>query len=288
MEGSSLRDSLARHSPESLLWVTSLFCGFLGAFLLIAPHRFQAPFYEALLAHALGWGTLALASGVGLLAGAGVRPGQWQSCVACFFVGLTLLALGGGFFQVGALSGGLIYSLLGLGTFAACRLPRGWRVAGGDLFGLLMGLAATLVGALMAGAPALFTRFFQGSRQGYLLGFGLVFLLIGPPLIAVQLAPAAARRWSRPVHGLAGITFLAFGVLVPLPIQSWTGVALYIGGGATIAVLPRVSRRLAALETSALRAQLALTLAIATSPALILATAVVTAPGERPADNHGR
>jgi signal transduction histidine kinase len=288
-EGSSLRDSLARLSPESLLWVTSLFCGFLGAFLLIAPHRFQTPSYEVLLVHALGWGTLALASGVGLLAVTVLRPGRWQGCVACFFVGLTLLALAGSFFQVGALSGGLIYSLLGLGTIAACLLPRGRPAeagVGGDLFGLLMGLSATLVGALMAGAPALFTRFLPGPQQGYLLGFGLAFLLLGPPLVAVQLAPAAARRWSRPVHALAGITFLVFGFLVPLPRQSWTGVALYIGGGATIAVLPRVSRRLAALETSALRAQLALTLAIATSLALILATAVVTAQEERLAETQ--
>ena len=286
-EGSSLRDSLARLSPESLLWVTSLFCGFLGAFLLIAPHRFQTPFYQVLLAHALGWGTLALASGVGLLAVTVLRPGRWQSCVACVLVGLTLLALAGSFFQVGALSGGLIYSLLGLGAFAACLLPRGWQAgadAVGDLFGLLMGLSATLVGALMTGAPSLFTRFFLGPRQGYLLGFGLAFLLIGPPLIAVELAPAAARRWGWPVHALAGITFVAFGLLVPLPAQSWTGVALYIGGGAAIAVLPWVSRRLAALETSALRAQLALTLAIATSLSLVLATAVVTAQEERLAE----
>ena len=280
-EGSSLRDSLSRLSAESLLWVTSLFCGFLGAFLLIAPHRFQTPSYQVLLAHALGWGTLALASGVGLLAVTVLRPGRWVSWIAHFLVGLTLLALAGSFFQIGALSGGLIYSLLGLGTFAACLLPRGWlAAAGGDLFGLLMGLSATLLGALMAGSPALFTRFFQGPQQVYLLEFGLAFLLIGPPLIAVQLAPAAARRWSWPVHALAGITFVAFGLAVALPRQSWTGVALYAGGGAAIAVLPWLRSRLAALDTAPLWGRLALTLAVSTSLALVLATAVVTAQEE--------
>ncbi|MFL6237748.1 MAG: ATP-binding protein [Thermoanaerobaculia bacterium] len=279
-EGSSLRDSLARLSPESLLWVTSLFCGFLGAFLLIAPHRFQTPSYQVLLAHALGGGTLAIASGVGLLAVAVLRPRRWVSCIAHLLVGLTLLALAGSFLQVGALSGGLIYSLLGLGTFAACRLPRGWQAAGGDLFGLLIGLSATLVGTLMTGAPGLFARFFQGSQQGYLLGFGLAFLLTGPPLMAAQLAPVAAKRWSWPAHALAGIIFLTFGLAVALPRQSWTGVALYVGGGAAIAGLPWLRPRLAALDTAPLWGRLALTLAVSTSLALVLATAVVTAQEE--------
>jgi signal transduction histidine kinase len=279
-EGSSLRDSLSRLSPESLLWVTSLFCGFLGAFLLIAPHRFQTPSYQALLYHALAWGTLALASGVGLLAVAVLRPRRRESCVAHLLVGLTLLVLAGSFFQVGALSGGLTYSLLGLGTFAACRLPRGRQAAAGDLFGLLMGLSAILVGALMVGAPDLFSRFFQGPQRIYLGVFGVAFLLTGPPLVAVQLAPAAARRWSWPVHALAGITFMAFGLAVSLPRQSWTGVALYVVGGGAIAVLPWLLPRLAALDTVPLWGRLALTLAVSTSLALVLATAVVTAQEE--------
>ena len=68
------RRRLTALSPEILLWAMGLFCGFIGAFLLIAPHRFQTPSYEALLPYALAWGTLALASGMGLLAVAVLRP----------------------------------------------------------------------------------------------------------------------------------------------------------------------------------------------------------------------
>jgi signal transduction histidine kinase len=280
-EGSPRLDSSARLSPESLLWVTSLFCGFLGAFLLIAPHRFQTPSYRALLPHAFGWATLALASGVALLAVAVLRPRRWERCIAHVLVGVTLLVLAGSFVRVGALSGGLTYSLLGLATFAACLLPGGRRAAaGGDLFGLVMGLSATLVGALMTGAPHLFRSSFYSTPQSYLTGFGAAFLLVGPLLAAAQLAPGATRRWRWPIHGLAGITFVVFGLAVALPRQSWTGVALYIGGGAILAFLPWLRPRLAALDTASLGARLALTLAVSTSLSLLLATAVVTAQEE--------
>jgi signal transduction histidine kinase len=262
--------------------VTSLFCGFLGAFLLIAPHRFQTPSYRPLLAHAFGWATLALVSGAGLLAVAVLRPRRWQRRIAHLLVGITLLTLALGFFQVGALSGGLVYSLLGVGTCAACLLPGGRRaMAGGDLLGLVMGSAAILLGALMLGLPPLFATAFSSYQQGYRMGFGLAFLLTGPLLAAAQLAPAATRRWRWPIHALAGLTFLLFGLAVALPRQSWTGVSLYVGGGATVAVLPWLRPRLAALDIASLRARLALALAVSTSLSLLLATAVVTAQEER-------
>jgi signal transduction histidine kinase len=281
-EGSQANDRLTGLSPESLLWVTSLFCGFLGAFLLIAPHRFQTPSYRALLPHALAWGTLALASGLGMLSVAVLRPRRWVSALAHFFVGLTLLALAVSFFRVGAVAGGAMYTLLGLGTFAAGLLPRGRRRApGGDLYGLLMGVSATFVGALIVGLPTLFQTSFYTSLQFDLTIFGVVFLGIGPPLAAAQLAAGFRRGWMWAIHVLAGITFMTFGLLVALPRQSWTGVALYIGGGGAILCLPWLRGRLEALDTSSLRTRLALTLAIATSLSLVLATAVVTAQEEQ-------
>ena len=273
-------------SPEVFLWAMGLFCGFIGAFVLIAPHRFNTPSYDALLPYGLGWGTLSLASGMAMLAVAVLRPRRALCGAAHLCVGLTLLALAASFFRVGAISGAVCYTILGLGTFGAFLLRRDRPAAGGDLFGLLMGVIATSVGLLMLALPRLFQGPFYGQFSYSPTVFALAFLLAGAPLAAAQLAPAVRPRWIWPVHVLAGITFLAFGFLIALPRASWTGVAIYGGGGAAIICLPWLRRQLAALETAALRARLSLTLVIATSLALILATAVVTAQEEQLAETQ--
>ena len=277
----SLRDSLARLSPESLLWVAGLFCGFIGGFLLVAPHHFQTPPYEALLPYTLAWGTLALASGVGLLAVAVLRPRRWVTCGALGLGGLTLLTLAASFLWVNATTGTAIYGTLGLGTLLACWLPRDRprdAVQGGDLLALLLGIAGTLAGFLILALPSLFHKPFYGPYAGYLSAFGVAFLLTCPPAAIAQLAPSWRERG--PFHLPAGVVYILFGLLVSIPGRLWTGVALYIGGGTALAALPWVRRRLAAIETASLRARLALTLAVSTSLALVLATAVVTAQEE--------
>ncbi len=258
-----------------------LFCGFIGAFLLIAPHRFQTGPYEALLPHALAWGTFALASGMGMLAVAVLRPRRWLSCAVHLLVGLALLALTVSFVRVGAASGAAIYSVLGIGTLLACRLPRDRprsAAAGGDLFTFLMGIAAALAGLLVLGVPGLFQRPYYGPFGAYLKIFGLAFLVTGPLLAAAQLRRPSRRTWA--IEILGGMTYVLFGALVSVPGRLWTGVFLYIVGGAVIVCLPGVRRWLAALDTSALRAHLSLVLAIATTLALVLATAVATAQEE--------
>src|SRR5215218_867147 len=151
-------------SPEIFLWAMGLFCGFFGAFVLIAPHRFNTPSYDALLPYAFGWGTLSLASGMAMLAVAVLRPRRSLCFAAHLCVGVTLLALALSFFRVGATSGGVCYTVLGLGTFGAFLLRRDRPAAagGGDLFGLLMGIIAALVGVLMLALP----RLFQSSSYG--------------------------------------------------------------------------------------------------------------------------
>ncbi|HEY0510418.1 MAG TPA: HAMP domain-containing sensor histidine kinase [Thermoanaerobaculia bacterium] len=270
-------------SVEVLLWAAGFFCGFIGGFLLIAPHHFRSDPYQALLPYALAWGTLALTAGLGLLAVAVMRPPRWVSCTFHLLVGLTLLALAASFLRVNAISGTVTYTILGSGILLACRLPRdrpGAPPAGGDLFGLLIGLCATASGILILAAPRLFQRSFYGPFRGFLPVFGLVFLVAGPLLVTAQLNPALGRATVRRIHLFAGMAYLVFGALVSLPGLLWTGVALYWGGGVTVALLPWIRHRLAALDTSALRARLSLALAIATSLALILATAVVTAQEE--------
>ncbi len=285
--GFGLPRRLAALSPEILLWAMGLFCGFVGAFLLIAPHHFQSGPYAALLPHGLVWGSLALTSGMGLLAVAVLRPRKWVQCGVQILVGVALIALAASFIRVGSVWGATVYGVLGIGTLFACRLPRhrpAAPVAGGDLFALLMGVAATLAGALVTGMPGLFQKALYGPFGNHLTVFGVLFLLTGPLLAATQLAPGL--KGSRLINLLGGLAYVGFGLLVSVPGQLWTGVVLYVLGGAAVACLSWVRRWLAELDTAALRARLSLALVIATSLALILATAVVTAQEERLAENQ--
>ena len=61
---------------------------------------------------------------MGLLAVAVLRPRPWVSCAAHFLVGLALLALAASFVRVGASSGAVVYTVLGVGTLLAAVLPR--------------------------------------------------------------------------------------------------------------------------------------------------------------------
>jgi signal transduction histidine kinase len=285
--GFGLARRLAALSPEILLWAMGLFCGFVGAFLLIAPHHFQSGPYAALLPYGLVWGTLALTSGMSLLAVAVLRPRKWVERGVEILVGLTLLTLAASFIRVGAFSGATVYCVLGIGALFACGLPRdrpAAPVAGGDLFALLMGVAASLAGALMTGAPGLFQKPFYGPFGDHLTVFGVTFLLTGPLLVAAQLAPGLKRRGL--IHLVGGLAYVGFGLLVSVPGRLWTGIVLYILGGAAVACLSWVRGWLAELDTAALRARLSLALVIATSLALILATAVVTAQEEHLAEDQ--
>jgi signal transduction histidine kinase len=281
----ALRDRLYSLSVEGLLWAMGLFCGFVGAFLLVAPHHFAADPYRALRPHSLAWGSLALASGVGLLAIAGLRPRRWVGFCVHLLAGLTLLALAASFGQVNALTGMLAYAILGLGTILASLSPRERPAgAGGDLFALLVGASAFLSGFLITLFPELFEGLAQSPFRIQLRLLALVFLVAGPLLFWVQLDPPLARWRLFAVHFFAGSAYLAFGLLIALPNRAWTGIALYCGGGAMIALLPWLRRRLAAVDTSALWTRFSLAMAIATSLALIVATAVVTAQEERLAE----
>jgi signal transduction histidine kinase len=277
-----LRGRLRDLSADGLRWVMGLFCSFIGAFLLIAPHHFQAAPYQALLPFALAWGAFALASGVGLLAVTVLHPSPWTARLAHLLVGLTLLALALSFAVVGAVSGTVVYTVLGLGVVLAGLLPQRRQAgAGGDLFGLLMGLVATLSGLMAAVRPQIFRSAFYGPYRDQLILLGWVMLATGPFLVYAQLRPGLRRTWAWAFHLAAGFTFLTFGALFSLPARSWTGVALYWGGGAALAVLPWLRPRLDALDTAMLQARVSLVLVIATSLALILATAVVTAQEEK-------
>jgi signal transduction histidine kinase len=276
-----LRERLLGLSAESTPWIVGLFCGLLGAFVLVAPHQLSAPAYASIRPYAPWWGAAALAAGVMLLGVAVVRPRRWVEVATHALAAMVLLALAVSFARIGGWLGVFSYGALGAGIVRACCARRAPRPAppaggGGDLFAFLMGVVATLDGVALLVAPGLLA----GQPRAWRPGFGLAFLLCGPLLCLSQLRP---RRRALPwlVQLLAGALFVVFGAVFAYPTRGWTGVAFFCGCGGALALLPWLRRRLAALDAAALRTRLALALATATSVSLIIAVAVVTAQEER-------
>jgi hypothetical protein len=65
---------------SSLRWAVGLFCSFIGAFMLVAPHQFGNRAFASVRAYQTAWAIAALGAGVALLsaggAQAGGRPGR--------------------------------------------------------------------------------------------------------------------------------------------------------------------------------------------------------------------
>ena len=275
--------SLSRFSAESLRWMVGLYGSFVGAFVLVAPHRFDGAPYTGLASFKVWWGLAALVAGVALLAAAILRLSRLFSALAHGLAGLMLLALGVSFALNSIWTGLISYSLLAAGTFLAGLLvparPANPDAAEGDLLALILGLAAVVNSTLLLTLPPSLTAYLDHARPQ--LPFLAALLLLGGGLILlVQL-----RRFPDTVYRmaclLAGLAYLVFGLLVSLPRQAWTGVALSWGGGLVLLLLPGLSRRLGRLDGRALRTRLAFALATATSVALILTAAVATSQEEK-------
>ncbi len=275
-------------SPESLRWGIGFFCSILGAFVLVAPHRFAAPPYQALAPYRGFWGSAAFAAGVALLAVAVVRPRAWVSAAVHAMAAGVLGLLAVSFGQSRIWPGIVSYGLLGLATLVAGLLPPERTVprdmVGRDLYALCMALIGVLNGLFYLFGARLLGAYYDAARD-YLPWLGAAYLAGGLLLGWVQLRPPGASSpgliWA--AHGLAGAAFIAAGVQIALPRLAWTGLFLSLGGGAVLVLLPWLSRVLGRIDTASLRTRLALALATATSVGLVLAVAVTTRQEERQA-----
>ncbi|MFL6202887.1 MAG: ATP-binding protein [Thermoanaerobaculia bacterium] len=273
-----------RLSAESLRWTLGTYCAFVGAFMLVAPHRFTSSVYAAMTPYRGLWGMAALAAGVALLALAILRPDRWVVLLGHGLAGVTLLALSISFLQSRAWTGMIAYGVLGIGTMMAGSLtgtlPRAAR-AGRDLFALLMGMIALLQGLLLAVLAPLLTGAYFDVLRPYQRTIGLALILGGGLVVAAHLRRNPSQRFVWAAHLAAGAALFLFGLIFSLPNRAWTGLALYWGCGLAVAVLPWLSRRLAALDPASLRTRLAFSLATATSVALVLTAAIATSQEER-------
>ncbi len=275
-------------SPESLRWGIGLYSFILGAFVLVAPHRFAAPPYQALAPYRDLWGSAAFAAGVALLAVAVVRPWPWVRLAVHCLGGSVLLLLAASFAREEIWTGAVSHSLFGLATAFAGFLPPERTVPRGlpgrDLFALVMATIAVLNGTFLLVASAHLGPYYDVLRE-HLPWLGAALLAGGLLVGSVQLRPASeaspAFVWA--AHLLLGAAFVAGGLFIALPRRSWSGLFISFGGGIALALLPWLSRWMGRIDTASLRTRLALALATATSVALVLAVAVTTNQEERQA-----
>lgn len=265
-------------SANSLRWWTGAFCVFLGAFMLVVPDRFSAPAYAAIAMQVGVWGLAFLGCGWSMLAVAAMGPRQRvHAAVHALHIAVFAL-LAGSFGASGAWTGTLMYGALSLGLVVSALLPsrQPWLPGRrrGDLLALTLGLGMTLVGAGLLPFAAGLNPVIYGAPATLRL-FGALFLVTGPPLVLVQLRPGVRRAVTLAVHLAAGGVLLAFALAVMYPGRAWTGVALYAGGGAVVALLPALRHALRDFDPEALSTRLALVLAAAVSLPLILTMALL-------------
>jgi signal transduction histidine kinase len=266
-------------SGTSLRWAVGLYCTFIGSFVLVSPHQFSTPTYEALSAYRALWAMATLAAGVSLVTVAALRTRREVRIAVHSLAAVVLLALALGLALSGGWSSAIAFATLGAGMLAPAamrgRPPRGQS---GDLLALLMGGVASLTGAgLLAFPNASHPAALSTGVRPYI---GLALLVTGLPLMYVQLRPVPRRAlWLG--HLGAGAALLSLGALRAVPPIPWNVIALDWGIGGGIALLPGLRSWSAGFDTSALRTRLAMALAAVTCLTLVFAVAVSSTQQER-------
>jgi signal transduction histidine kinase len=270
---------------SSLRWAMGLFCSFIGAFMLVAPHQFGNRAFGSVRSYRTAWAIAALAAGVALLAVAALHTRRRQRLVTHGLSSAVLLTLGGGILFFSNAISAIPYMVLGAGLLSRSAL-RGRQPAGepGDLLAFLTGITAALAGGGLLLVPrVLHSPFPAGApspvRYVVLLVAGGM-LLSGPLLAFVQVRPVS-RRALRAAHLAGGASLAAYGLLRTLVQPAWTVIFLYCVTGAGVALLPWLRRWSAGFDGAALRTRMALSLAATTCVALVLAVAISTAQEER-------
>jgi len=260
-----------------------MYCSFIGAFMLVAPHQFAGPFYEPLQTYGTIWAAAALAAGVGLLSMATLRTRRVLRLLTHGLASLVLLVLAVALAMAGAWTGMIFYTVLAGALLTPAGLrgrpPRG---ATGDLMALSMGLGSMIAGMVMILMPGIFHSLI-GILGAKLRLLGLVLFATGLPLCWVQMRPrlGVPRRLLWAAHLATGASLMSLGAFAAIPPPAWTGIALFWGVGGAVALLPGLREWSADLDTSALRTRLALALAAATSLTLVIAVAISTSQEAR-------
>src|SRR5688572_24224491 len=145
-----------------LQWAVGGFCGVVGALTFVAPHQFIGPAYRLLRPYLPWWGLLCLLGAAALISVALLSPKRRLTLMAHVLAALPILLLALSAGAAGGWTGLTVYAVLALGTAIAPLLSSppdrsaGPAPATGDLFAVVVGIAAVLNGAIMLLAPEQF------------------------------------------------------------------------------------------------------------------------------------
>lgn len=260
-------------SLTSLRWVAGIFCGCVGALMLVVPHRFFGPVFNLFRAELAPIAVAFLVSGTALAAATAFAPNEMLLAMLHALIGLAFLLLAAGFIAAGSWAGCVRFLVFGFGTLAAPWFARLWRKQRTpiDLFEVLLAIATATTGVILV--VAIGTSAGAVQRSPLVLA-GVSFCLAGGLLGGIQLATrrSAALVWA--ARFLVAASFIAFIAVTPLQSQSWLGVSYYAGFGAALILGPLLASRLAS-DPASLGAQLGVAVMLATAVPLVTIVTII-------------
>jgi signal transduction histidine kinase len=140
-----------------------------------------------------------------------------------------------------------------------------------------MGVAQVVLGLWMVFFNTHLNPALYALSWGEMRLLGVLLVVTGLPLAAVQWWPAVRRPVTWAAHVAAGVVLVATAVAAALPSRSWTGIAFYGVGGLLVALLPWLRFRLRDFDSGSLATRLALVLAAATSLPVVLTLGLLEA-----------
>jgi signal transduction histidine kinase len=274
-----------------LQFCVGLYCVSLGTLMLITPHQFLTGAFLPWQAYIAWWGVSFVLAGC-LLFGAALMQVRKQRLVLIhLFAGGALLTLMYIYGVTRAWTAFNNYLLLGVGTAVAPLImqwqerrrqftpsadEQGIPAPPLDIFTLLMGLAAMLLGLMMFVAPEWFQASVYDTIRPYLLLHGAAFLIGGVLLFIVNSFLPHYRVLVAFSHVFAGCAFLAFCLTVAIPTRSLTGIAFYGGFGLSVLILPWLSTLFIRIDPTRLQTRLALAFIALSALPLMLSVAVIS------------
>ena len=272
-----------RTHGDSLRQAVGLFCLLLGALIMVAPHQFYGPGYEAIRGAlpALGVGTIC---GGLLLIGTTVLGMARPIFIAAHVVAAVPLAsIGLSYVAASTWHSALIYLVTAIWTLIVAPLPPDTVKREGrpvNALTLMLGTVAVLFGGALA-AGAVGETIDTGSRT-IAVWIGLAFLASGLAVLITQSTRTRYIAIAQVFKAVLGTVFLVHTVVLALPAEAAAGI-LYFGlFGVAQIVMPWIRQR-RTVDASSLQVQLAVSLLGITVVAIASTIAVLGEREERSA-----
>jgi hypothetical protein len=259
-----------------------------GAILLVAPNQFDHRVLPVLGPVLPLWGLVLLLAGVALIS---LRPmlAQPRITTAVHIVtGTALVALAIELARASAWTGASMFLALGAGTLGTSfvRTSRSAPRRANDPLAVTLAGGALMAGAALTIAPEGWRVSPYSFANDNTRLIGVCFLVAGVALAYAHLNRSLGRRTNWVAHGFTATVFIAFLALGPLPYGVWTGMAVFGGFGAMLALLPWLGPRIATIDAASLRTRLGLALVAAAGLPLVAAFSVLYGGREPKAAAH--